>query len=538
MKLNAKAFNKELEKLREQISASAKALPEVQKKARVKRAADDFMFFAETYFPHYMTCEPSELHKYFAERYPQMIKNAGRTGGKEATAAPRGNAKSTWTTLFLPLWCAAFKYRRFPLIVSETAAQAEDFISFIKLELEVNERLAQDFPDLCGEGAVWRANTIITRNGVKIKGIGAGQKMRGMRHGAFRPDLVIGDDLENDESVVSPEQRKKLSGWFFKALMKVGQPDTVFIIIGTVLHYASLLSELLAKPGWRGRKFRSVIKWAENTALWEQWENIFRDVTLSKEEAEASADRFFGVNKEAMLEGTEVLWPEREPYYYLMKMRLSEGEANFSSEKQNDPVNPEDCLFDVDDVVFWDEADFGGLPFFGSVDPSLGKKSKKHDPSAIMGGWWKNGILYLEIADEAKRKPDVIINDIYTYHEKYTFDSFAAESVQFQEFFATSLETEAKKRGKSLPVTQIHSSTDKYLRIQRLQPWIKNGWVRVKKHLRNLLLQVEQYPVCAHDDLLDALEMLISLCEQQGKAERWSFVTAEQSALSDIFKGY
>jgi hypothetical protein len=45
--------------------------------------------------------------------------------------------------------------------------------------------------------------------------------------------LSNGDDLENDEAVESPDQRKKLEKWFFKALMKIGQKDTVFIILGT-----------------------------------------------------------------------------------------------------------------------------------------------------------------------------------------------------------------------------------------------------------------------------------------------------------------
>jgi TP901 family phage tail tape measure protein len=192
--LTDKQFDKELTRLREQISASTKPLPEEEKAARVKRAATDLMFFAQTYFPHYMTCAPSALHKYFAERYPKMILSGA--GSREATAAPRGNAKSTWTTLILPLWCAAYRYRYFPLIVSETNTQAVDFISFIKLELEINERLAQDFPDLTGEGSVWRADTIITKNGVKIRGVGAGQKLRGNREGTEALETLSGAALK------------------------------------------------------------------------------------------------------------------------------------------------------------------------------------------------------------------------------------------------------------------------------------------------------------------------------------------------------
>lgn len=40
-----------------------------------------------------------------------------------------------------------------------------------------------------------------------------------------------------------------------------------------------------------------------------------------------------------------MLWEEKLSYYDLMVMRVSEGEASFNSEEQNEPINPDDCLF-------------------------------------------------------------------------------------------------------------------------------------------------------------------------------------------------
>ncbi len=56
-----------------------------------------------------------------------------------------------------------------------------------------------------------------------------------------------------------------------------------------------------------------------------------------------------------MLEGTEVLWPQLESYRDLMELRLVEGRVSFDSEKQNEPVNPEDCYFQESDFHFWDD---------------------------------------------------------------------------------------------------------------------------------------------------------------------------------------
>lgn len=521
MTLGAKErkFDREIEALRALIQSKAKPFPEDRKaqRERVKRSSRDMEYFGRTYFPHYIEAPSSRLHKYICTRYPAMIFQAVETGqgDREADAAPRGNAKSTWTTLILPLWTSAYKYRHFPLIVSETASQSEDFIQFIKAELETNERLKQDFPDLCGEGPIWRSNMIITRNGVKIRGVGAGQKLRGMRHGSRRPDLVVGDDLENDEQVESPEQRKKLEKWFFKALMKIGQPDTVYIVVGTILHYDSLLANLLKKPGWKGQKFKAVLKWSKSK-LWEKWEQIFTDIADGKEEAEAAADAFFAENKTEMLKGAEVLWPEREDYYYLMKMRVSEGPAYFDSEKQNEPINPDECLFREEEFAYWDddEVDLSGIPHYGVVDPSMGKKSKRHDPSAILGGRMKNHIIYVDIADIDKRHPDKIIDDVLLYQQQDPFQQFGVESIQFQEFFKDTLEKEAHKQGLTMNVVELKPNTDKYLRIQTLQPWIKNGWMRFRRNMRILLEQLKYYPMGDHDDGPDALEQLKSLIEE------------------------
>lgn len=521
-KVQDRQFQREVEALRLMIQASAKPFPDDKRaqKARKARAEKDLDFFNRTYFPHYFSKPSSGLHKYFAERYPAMIEKAITTGegDREADAAPRGNAKSTWTTFGLITWSAAFRKRRYALIVSETRPQAESFLSFIKLELESNERLAQDFPELAGEGSVWRSDWIITRNGVKIHAAGSGQKLRGFRHGSRRPDLVVGDDLENDESVESPEQRKKLERWFFKALMKIGARDTVYIIVGTILHSESLLQQLLDKPGWKGKKFKSVIQWASNKRLWDAWEKIYVDVAEGKGQAEAKADAFFAQHQAAMLEGTLVLWPEEEDYYYLMKMRAADGAAYFDSEKQNEPLNPEDQVFQEEWFVDWEdgEVDLSDCGHAGACDPSLGKRNKRHDPSAIMGGRMKNRILYLDVADIEKRQPDRIMTDILVYHQRDPFDKFRMETVQFQEFFARQFEQKAHDEGLTINIDDFSPTTDKDLRIIRLQPWIKNGWIRFRaehRELKRMLIYYRPGGRGGHDDGPDCLEMLLGLCE-------------------------
>ena len=146
------------------------------------------------------------------------------------------------------------------------------------------------------------------------------------------------DDLEGDENIDSPQQRAKDREWFFKALMKIGSRRTVTVVVGTILHYDSLLAQLLKRPGWTGRKWQAIQAVVRFSLVGKAGSRIY---IARKEE---QADRFFKKHETAMLDGTDVLWPEVEDYYYLMKMRVSDGPAFFDSEKQNEPVNPDDCL--------------------------------------------------------------------------------------------------------------------------------------------------------------------------------------------------
>jgi hypothetical protein len=87
--------------------------------------------------------------------------NATGQGDKEADAAPRGNAKSTWVDLVLALWATAFKLRHFILIVSDTASQAEDFIQFLKADSQRAPR--PGLPELSAKP--WRTRSSKNRVG-------------------------------------------------------------------------------------------------------------------------------------------------------------------------------------------------------------------------------------------------------------------------------------------------------------------------------------------------------------------------------------
>jgi len=433
-----------------------------------------------------------------------------------AIAAPRGNAKSSDVSLILPIWCVVYNLKYFIILLSDTATQADDLLFHIRNEFENNERLIEDFGNLKGE--VWKSDDIITRNEVRILALGARKKIRGRRYRNKRPDLIIGDDIENDENTQNPDQRKKNENWFFKAVSKAGDETTDIIVVGTIIHYDSLLSKLLTNPIYQSKKFQAVKEFSKSP-LWEQWESIYLSMTeLEKEQHPNKAEQFFLDHKDEMLTGVKVLWPAGQPYYHLMELRLTEGPASFDSEYQNNPINPDDCLFQEEWFKFFafNPEDYNSL--VGAVDPSMGKTAISDYSAIIILGKHKDGFLDVLVADIARRHPDQIIEDIISqsialnqsFGKEIPFSSFGVESVQFQEYFKDKLTQAANQRGLYLPVEKTENQTSKKeIRIQTLQPLIKNGTVRFKKEQRLLLEQLKYYPLADHDDGPDALEMAV-----------------------------
>ena len=541
-RLTAHQFKEELEayayQLQHMIELKCEAFP-VDKKAsteRRKKALDPvtgFRFFAETYFPHYLTKPPSLLHKYLFSRLPDI---AAGSGARDVIIAPRGSAKSTLCSLIYPLWRVLTGRSRYVVIAMDAYAQAALQIEAIKAELEINPRLINDFPEICGKGRVWREGEIVTVNNARIEGVGSGQKIRGRRHGPHRPDLVILDDVENDENVTSPNQRDKLESWILKAVLKLGPADGSIDLlhIGTVLHFDAVIVRNSKRIGWNTKRFRALMREPDRQDLWDRFEEILRN------EDEQEAHLFYRKHQKDMKEGAVLNWPEMQSLLFLMQEK-AESPSAFASEQQGEPIS-ENAPFQ--DLKFW-VVKKPQLLFFGAIDPSLGKKGNNRDPSAILvGGLDRSGsypVLNVIEASIRKRLPDLIIADAIALQREYQCSLWFVESVQFQEFLRTQLMERALQQGVIMPCIPVMPFADKTLRIERLQPHTSVGHILFHSSQTTLLDQLKQWPNADHDDGPDALEMLWSGAIQYGGAGGLfgtQSIKGVPRQQTDIFSGY
>ena len=555
--------------LSERDQADAGAEREEASSVRIARLRQDILAFGQYYLGPppdgedggYFRLPPSVMHRELAVEFKRMLDSPKVE--RYAMAAPRGNAKTTWI-MVLMLYCLCYRLKRFMIYITSTADLACDFLRELKNELETNTLLRRDFPQACGDGPIWRQDVITTRNDIRVLALGAGSKIRGRKHHEWRPDAFFLDDLESDVHVVSIDQRNAMHKWLLRAVLAARGVASKcdFVASGTLLHFDSVLARLLDRnksPGWRSVKYQAVKRWADRADLWDKWTALYTDWRLSDEQREAAAQAFYIANQAAMLEGTEVLWPEGEPYVELMQQRIDDGPVTFQSEKQNDPLDPTDCRFQenwfrwFEDYLdaqgeLWFEPQhvsdevLGDAPhtvtdrikgsdcdLFGACDPSKGRHDRSGDPSALItiAAWPARHLdafegryqrFFVLDGDIAWRNPPKILTRIMELNQLRRYVRYGIEAVQFQELFADDVRdfSLAHPDYPALNIVKLFPLSDKQLRIESLITYVYSGRMLFSRKLVALYEQLRTNPQHPHDDGPDGLELCMETLGEIG----------------------
>jgi hypothetical protein len=116
------------------------AVADPERKARTER---DFRFFCEQYFPQTFTLEWSDDHLKVIAKLEQAVME----GGLFAMAMPRGSGKTTLCEIAC-LWAILIGAREFVCLIGADEEHAANMLDSIKAELENNELLLADFPEV------------------------------------------------------------------------------------------------------------------------------------------------------------------------------------------------------------------------------------------------------------------------------------------------------------------------------------------------------------------------------------------------------
>ena len=214
----------------------------------LKKLKSNIGLFGKTMFPTALNKEVPPFHH---EIYKSL---SDETLRRVLIAAPRGTAKSTVTSLILPLHKIAFKPSGedlFMVIISESQTQSINFLSRIKYHLENSTNFKQMFGDYGPQTAKrWTNNDIVLHNGARIVAVGTGQRVRGFIEGDTRPNLIIVDDYESELNASTPEGRAKNRKWITEAVIPSLSDEGRVVMIGTVISEDCFLYWAKESPAW------------------------------------------------------------------------------------------------------------------------------------------------------------------------------------------------------------------------------------------------------------------------------------------------
>lgn len=187
--------------------------------------------------------------------------------------APRDHAKSTALTFDYTMASVCFRDSDYVIIIGSTEDKASEQLSNLSEEFHSNADLCRDFGIVSFETDQKTDITVVCSDGhrFRILARGAEQKIRGAMWNGKRPNLIIGDDMEDDEQVESVDRRKKFRRWFFRAAKQSLSKTGKIRIHGTILHEDSLLSRLLKNKMWKFKFYKAHQSYDDfSNILWPQ----------------------------------------------------------------------------------------------------------------------------------------------------------------------------------------------------------------------------------------------------------------------------
>lgn len=346
-------------------------------------------------------------------------------------AAPRKHAKTTSISLAYVLAAICFGFRDYILLISATEGLTVELLQSIRMEMTENEALIETF-QIHGLSKDNEADIIgyIGNRRFRILAKGGEQKLRGIKWGTKRPNLVIVDDLEDDEQVRSQDRREKLRKWFFEALLQVGSDNCLYRVVGTVLHLDSLLNRLLNSKSWKSRCYQ----------------------------AHLSFDDF-----------SNRLWPEKFSEERLRAIRdtfIEDGNpGGYSREYLNKPIAEGNEFFKPEGYLPLDEKIFDQpLDHYIGVDLAISIADHANRSSFMVGGM--DPLNQLNIVDRKSGRWDSlkITETFFELYDLYDNPLFIVEKGHIESAIGPFLEAEMLERNKFLRMVSKTPKKDKATR--------------------------------------------------------------------------
>jgi len=372
----------------------ARFIPPLADPERRERCRNSLRAFCETYNPEAFNLEWSDDHL----RAIARIEEAVWHGALYAFAMPRGSGKTAICRM-AALWAVSYAHCRYVFVIGANAEKAQATLYAVKTWLRFLSRYAADFPEISGpiqhlggtpqkaggqhcDGeptmihwgqervvlptapapANWpeswaRGNDGLAPTSGTIIGVSGltGEGIRGSVHtltsGAqVRPDLVLLDDPQTDESARSPSQNVEREQLVSGAVLGMSGPDKQIsaVMPCTVIRPDDFVDRVLDRkkhPMWRGERTKMMRSMPSKMGEWEKYFEVYQECALKEPPDFSESNDYYRKRQAKLEEGAEPSWPARKYDGELTATQHAmhlwfRSPAAFAAEYQNEPEDP------------------------------------------------------------------------------------------------------------------------------------------------------------------------------------------------------
>lgn len=396
----------------------------------------------------------------------------------------RGGAKTSLLRVYTAQR-VAYDISRTIMFVSVSQPHSITSVRWLRRQVQYNKPFAQTFG--LSPGEKWTDEWLeikhnVTGNVTTVLAVGITGQIRGFNIDDYRPDLIIGDDLCNEDNTATPEQRKKISNLWFGALANSLAPASEaplakMALLQTPLNPDDLIANCARDPAWNTLTFGVFDEKGEST--WpERW-------------------------------STEELLKEKESYtrsgHYSLWMR----------EKECRLVAGETMPFDTENLKTYTEVPDEGLTII-AVDPASSEAKTADDTAIVAVRFIGQKIYVLEVFAERGVMPDAAAAKFFEFVWKYHPIKGVVETISYQRVLKWYLEQEMTRRRTYIAIDPIQDKRKKSDRIlQAIQTPLLHHNLYIREGSDDTIKLVQQLgdfspEVDGRDDVLDALAMAIT----------------------------
>lgn len=240
-----------------------------------------------------LTLDVPPLHKEIWAEMVEMVRkvNLGEWVDhmQKLFCVPRGFSKTTVVKVAITLFMR-YSTLRFTIYASRTTIMSRNACRDV-----FNWFMGESDQALHGKAVQEKANETeglwiliigtpdFGRKRIILKALGSDQQVRGTNIDNWRPDLMILDDIEDNDTASTAETQQKLDIWLMGNLLKASARRSVRIILGNMINSRTMLYRFSKDPEWNPTVYGAIVRNKATGELESLWEEFFPLERLLKE---------------------------------------------------------------------------------------------------------------------------------------------------------------------------------------------------------------------------------------------------------------